>query len=102
MLTLNLPICHGCELRQRPCAGACACTITGKDIIEHAKRDFCRHPDGPKFGTATPPPDWLKVPRVVGRSPAEIEAMLDAQQYTKADLHKGGCNCGGNDLLDSP
>ena len=34
-------ICHKCDRRQRECNGACACTVDGVDIIEHAKAGKC-------------------------------------------------------------
>jgi hypothetical protein len=36
-----LQICHACDKRQRPCHGACACTVDGRDIIDHAGRHDC-------------------------------------------------------------
>lgn len=58
----NLRKCHRCPLRAVGCAGPCACTVDGKDIIAHAGADggsgFCPHPDGPRYGAATAPPGW--------------------------------------------
>lgn len=42
----NIVACHGCEYRQRPCAGECACTLTGESFIAIAKRGDCPHPEG--------------------------------------------------------
>lgn len=67
----NLGQCHKCPLRARECIGACACTVDGKDILDHAQTGECPHPDGPRFtepGAATPTP----VPR-----PAQRPAALD-------------------------
>jgi hypothetical protein len=36
-----LSVCHRCPDRQRPCAGACACTLDGVDIIKHAAARYC-------------------------------------------------------------
>lgn len=33
---LNIHICHRCPFRQATCNGPCACTVTGKDIIEQS------------------------------------------------------------------
>lgn len=36
-----IAICHTCKHRQRDCAGPCNCTLSGKDIIEHANEQHC-------------------------------------------------------------
>ncbi len=38
--SINIIICHACPVRQRPCAGPCACK-DGVDIILHAKAGAC-------------------------------------------------------------
>jgi hypothetical protein len=58
LCTAAIFICHRCEHRQKGCAGPCACTINGKDIIENANAREC--PKG-KFPAdldcgAQPPP----------------------------------------------
>jgi hypothetical protein len=40
-LARNLSACHRCPQRQRDCAGACACQIDNRDIIEHAGLGEC-------------------------------------------------------------
>ena len=37
----NLVTCHRCPLRQRVCRGACPCTVSGRDIIDHATAGDC-------------------------------------------------------------
>lgn len=41
---LNIHVCHRCDLRQKECAGPCACTVDGRDIIEHVEAGDC--PEG--------------------------------------------------------
>lgn len=50
----NLATCHRCPNRQPACAGPCPCTLSGRDIIDHARRGDC--PAG-KFST----PDVVQV-----------------------------------------
>ena len=38
---MNLATCHRCPNRGRPCVGPCLCTISGRDIVEHAKAGDC-------------------------------------------------------------
>lgn len=52
--------CLKCNLAA--CAGVCACSVDGASIEEHAISDFCPHPDGPRFGSSTPPPQWEPKP----------------------------------------
>ncbi|MCC7351835.1 MAG: hypothetical protein IT446_14845 [Phycisphaerales bacterium] len=33
--------CLQCEYRQRNCHGACACTVSGRDITDHADKGDC-------------------------------------------------------------
>ena len=42
--------CLLCEFRQKECAGACACTITGEDITVQFAKQHCPHPGGARFG----------------------------------------------------
>lgn len=37
----NIAACHRCEFRQRPCAGACLCTINGETISDNAAAGVC-------------------------------------------------------------
>jgi hypothetical protein len=70
----NLPVCHKCPMRQRPCAGPCPCKVDGKDIIQHAEAAYCPHPDGPKFGTNEYPVGWES--RGLGDTIAKIAAAV--------------------------
>jgi hypothetical protein len=36
-----LATCHRCPDRQRNCHGPCACTLDGRDILEHARERYC-------------------------------------------------------------
>lgn len=60
MLT-NHHVCHQCAMRQRPFAGACACTVDGRDIMAHAKANYCPHPEGPRYGDGKEPEGWSNV-----------------------------------------
>jgi hypothetical protein len=53
----DISVCHRCEHRQKQCNGPCACTIDGKDIIEHAASIGC-----PKGYFENPPPQPAPVP----------------------------------------
>jgi hypothetical protein len=37
----RIGICHRCRHRQSRCAGPCACTVSGRDIIDHAEKGDC-------------------------------------------------------------
>ena len=50
----SLVVCHRCPLRQRICAGTCACLVDGRDIIEHAAAADC--PKGYHDGVPLPEP----------------------------------------------
>lgn len=40
-LKQNRSTCAACEKSQRPCAGPCACTVSGRDIREHQRAGEC-------------------------------------------------------------
>lgn len=49
-----IAICHRCPHRQQTCAGACPCTIDGRDILDHATTGDC--PKGYFENVAEMPP----------------------------------------------
>lgn len=85
---LNLKFCHPCGYRQRPCHGACACSIDGLDIIQHAKANYCPHPKGAKFGAGEKPTGWTT------RSSLPVVELTDEEvEEERRRLKAGGC-CG--------
>jgi hypothetical protein len=57
--------CHTCpHIQPPPYSGPCACLRDGRDIIAHMDRQYCPHPDGPRFGDGKQPADWHLVPTV--------------------------------------
>jgi hypothetical protein len=88
----NIKACHLCPLRQRPCAGKCAC-IDGTDIIEHAKAGYCPHGEGPRFGTAQRPKSW-KVRGLGDVIAAAIPGWVSGPyKRLKTRLTGKGCGC---------
>lgn len=58
MSATNLAICLVCPRRQTACNGPCACTVDGRDILEHARSGDCpdsRFDDTAGGGIASPP-----------------------------------------------
>jgi hypothetical protein len=41
MIVELLHVCHLCKDRKKNCNGPCACTVDGRDIIDHAKAGDC-------------------------------------------------------------
>jgi hypothetical protein len=39
--TSNINTCRNCPKRQKPCSGACLCTLNSRDILENARNDSC-------------------------------------------------------------
>lgn len=49
--------CHLCPDRQTPCNGPCACTVDGRDILDHARKGDCpkgRYDGLPEMPTPNP------------------------------------------------
>lgn len=67
-----LSLCHRCPFH----AGG-ACTRSGRKIQAHKKALFCPHPEGPRFGASTPPPDWESVPHANVVQPAPLRGLGD-------------------------
>lgn len=79
---MSIHDCHHCPLRQRPCAGACVCTVDGADIRRHADAGYCPHPEGSRFGDGRMPMDW------------EVRGLGDVVAKITSALHIkpcGGC-----------
>lgn len=53
-LMRNGSVCARCPLRSNPCIGACTCTVDRVSLTDHAKANFCPHPDGSRYLLATP------------------------------------------------
>ena len=64
----NIATCQTCPRRAKGCNGPCACTIDGRDIIEHARANYCperKYGDGiartwPRTPLAPGPGDVVK------------------------------------------
>ena len=74
----TIAICHRCPSRQKKCAGPCVCTISGKDIIEHAAAWEC--------------PRELFPARGLGDTVAKVLHWLRVDKLVKAILRKR-CRC---------
>jgi len=83
---MNLPTCHRCPHRQRPCSGACVCLKDGIDITIHAKTGYCpekRYGDGIK-------PDGWQEDRIAAFN-ARPAYPIDGDYEPKKE--GGGCGC---------
>jgi hypothetical protein len=72
MLSDNIHVCHRCPFRQEPCNGSCACTVDGRDIIDHAERGDCPHERFPQ-----------------GYAQKPVEIVQKAAELTEGN----GCGC---------
>lgn len=85
----NISRCHRCPLRQRGCNGACACTVDGRDIVEHAQANRCPHPDGPRFGTGEPIGPPLSIEAAKPGPGDYLDKLIKLAGYTT----KATCGC---------
>jgi hypothetical protein len=97
-----MSICHKCSYRQPACAGPCACTIDGRDIIDHARNGDCPkgyfdHPPQPQ-----PLSDEAKLIQLIDAEPEghlgdHVKAAIEALGLDRAaKFFKliDGKNCG--------
>jgi hypothetical protein len=63
---LNLPAmptpCHSCPMRRTNSRRPDHCAVSGRFCVTHGRADHCPHPDGPRFGSSTPPAGWQVPP----------------------------------------
>lgn len=107
---ITIADCMLCELRQRPCSGACVCTVNGQDIGHNAVHG-CPAGKVGRFGTTPPPKPIEPLPRQdwpkwatwiagfyaqddIGVGDTVHRKLGKAGEWTKAILKAAGVPCG--------